>query len=155
MTGETWFRIRLGLLVLAFVVALGNPAREFDTLWAMPVWMVWIVVVAAALGVLAIPLMLLWVIGLQAANPGSDKQWARPTHQADPFRLGNPLLFFHFFAFVLAACALGALVSALWRGLPALCAGLTWGAAAVSTLAGVRLAMRTFKHKLAAPATAP
>ena len=44
MTGKTWFRIRLGLMILAFIASLVTPFRQFDDLSELSKtssWMVW------------------------------------------------------------------------------------------------------------------
>lgn len=103
----------------------------------------------AIAGVLLMPVMLLAIIGLQALNPWSDDLWTRPTHRSNPFRLGNPLLLFHFAAYFAAASGLGVLVSSLWHGLYAAAYGALGILGAASVLVGVRLCMRVFKHKMA------
>ncbi len=96
MSGKTWFRIRLILLVLWFLAGLlvPNPQiEELSTASGMDRIFLFVVLAVAAV---VVPFMILAVLAFQAINPFSDKVWTRPTHHSNPFRLGNPLLPFHF-----------------------------------------------------------
>ena len=118
----------------------------------MPSWMVWMIGAMMLLAILVIPLMLQAIIAIQYVNPFSDKTWTRPTHESNPFHFGNPLLFFHFGAYLGGAGSMGTLLSAIWNGLPALLGGLAGILGAFSVLLGVHLAMRLFRSKMAAAA---
>jgi len=149
MAGKTWFRIRSGLLAYGFIAAAATAHVQLAQLRSFPFAMTLGFYVVCAVMLLAIPLMLVAVIGFQAVNPFSDKMWTRPTHQSNPFRFGNPLLFFHFAGYFFGAAGLGVLVSALWNGLPALLGGLEGMVGAFTTLVGVRWAMHVYRFKMA------
>jgi hypothetical protein len=95
------------------------------------------------------------VLSIQVVNPLSDAQWTRPTHASNPLRLGNPLLFFHFAAYLAGAIGIGYLLSALWNGVYAIGMGVFMLLGAVATLAGVRLSMVVFKSKMADESRTP
>jgi hypothetical protein len=107
-----------------------------------------VIAVVGIVATLVIPFMLLFIIGLQAANPLSDKVWTPPDHRSNPFRFSNPLFFFHFAAFCVGAAGIGALVSVIWNGLIVLLYGGQLILAAVMLLVGVRWCMRVFSHKM-------
>ncbi len=144
MTDDTWFKIRMGLTGLTFVSGLALPSQEAD----IPQWPVVFSVVACLLISLFAVFGVLFVIGFQAFSPLSDKVWKRPTHRTNPFRLGNPLPFFHFGAFYSGAGGLGMLISTLWKGTDAAMIGAFITLNSACVLVGVHLAMRVFEHKL-------
>ena len=150
MSEKTWFRIRISLFVFSFAAALFVPnpqIEELSTASGMDR-----IFLFAALAVIAvvIPFMVLAVLAFQAINPFSDKTWKLPTHHSNPFRLGNPLLFFHFAVYLGAAAGLGTVISSVWRGLFAAILGLILLVYSLSVLIGVRLTMRVFRYKMAA-----
>lgn len=147
--GRLWFRIRIGLIAVTFVMGLFSAREEISELEQLPASALRFTAMHLGFGILLMPLMLLFVIGIQATNPLSDKTWTRPTHSSNPLRLGNPLLFFHFAAYVFGASGLGVAVSALWNGPYAAAIGLLLIAGAGSVLAGLRLSMWVFKDKMA------
>lgn len=153
MTGKMWFRIRMALFVLTFLSALLVPNPQIEELSATSGMDQIFLFVFLGVVAVFIPFMLLCTLAIQAINPFSDKVWTRPTHQSNPFRLGNPLLFFHFGVYLCAASGLGIIVSSLWRGLFAAVFGLIMLVYSVSILLGVRLTMRVFKHKMAGEST--
>lgn len=127
---------------------LGTPPGTFQELPSFSTGTFVVFGLHAILLTLFLPLGLLFVIGIQSVNPFSDDVWTRPTHHSNPLHLGNPLLFFHFFAFFVGASGLGVVVSSLWNGLPAALHGILglWGSSMI--LVGIRLCMRVFQHKL-------
>ena len=149
MTGNTWFKIRLALIAIGFAAGMFLPWNETATAFGeMPREMLVLVLILSVGGVLLSPIILLFVIGIQSTNPFSDRRWTRPAHRSNPFRFGNPLLFFHFAAYFTGAQALGVLVSALWWGPYAAAMGALGIAGAAGILLGVRLSMRVFKRKM-------
>ena len=148
MSGHTWLRIRLGFMALVFLAGLFVPAEQFEELRSRPNRTLATVGVFKVVSLSFIPLMLLLVIGIQAVNPFSDDKWTVPTHRSNPLRLGNPLLFFHFGAFIGGASGLGMLVSSLWNGLFVAAFGAVVVLGSIMSLVGVRLCSRVFKHKM-------
>ncbi len=154
MSGKTWFSIRLILFVLSFLSALLVPNPQIEELSRTSGMDRIFFFVALAVVAVLIPFMLLAVLAIQTINPFSDKVWTCPTHQSNPFRLSNPLLFVHFCIYLCAAAGLGTVISCFWQGPFAAIFGFIMLAYSVSILLGVRLAMRVFKHKMAGePAT--
>ena len=146
MTADTWFKIRLVLMGLAFLSGLLGPSVTADGFEdTLPLWLI---VVICLFVLVPIPFGILLVVGIQAANPLSDKTWNAPSHHANPFRLGNPLLLFHFGAFLVAAGSLGVLLSAAWKGALVAVGGAFGVLAGVSCFLGVKLSMRVCKDKL-------
>ena len=157
MKGKTWFQVRLVLMAFAFVSLLAIPSGQFTPgqfteLAEMPSWRVWVSGAMMIIFIFTMPMILQVIFAIQYVNPLSDKTWTRPTHESNPFHLGNPLLFFHFVAYVFGAGSMGTLLSAIWNGLPALLGGLAGILGAFSVLLGVHLAMRLFRSKMAAAA---
>jgi hypothetical protein len=100
--------------------------------------------------VVFIPLALLGVIGLQVVNPMSNERWHPPRHDSNPLYLRNPLYFFHFVAFFIAAMGIGSFLGATWAGWAALAAGAGGVLAGGSIYMGLRLSMRVYHWKIAA-----
>jgi hypothetical protein len=146
----TWRKVRYGLYVFGFAAGLGRtflplqdpagsgPAESSTT----------VLVVGSAAILLFIPLGLLGIVGLQAANPMSDKQWDPPRHDANPLYPRNPLFFFHGAGWFFAASGSGILAGTFWAGWKAFVAGLYLLLAATAVLAGVRLCMRVYTSKI-------
>jgi len=147
MNGRAWFRIRLVLICLGFVVGIASPPWLSDELLSEIPWP--FVAGALAMALFFPPIALLFVIGIQAINPWSDRWWHRPTHRSNPFRLGNPLLFFHFAVYFSAVGGLGQLASGIWSGAGAALTGLSVLIGSGSTLLGLRLCMGVYRHKMA------
>lgn len=103
------------------------------------------------LGLLAMPFVLSAVISFQAMNPLSDQYWSPPTHDDNPFHLGNPLRFFHFASFQVPATGLGITIAGLSMRVDFLVSGIFVMLGGLSTLAGVHLAMRLCKRKIKQP----
>ncbi len=152
MIGSTWIKIRLSFFVICFASALFVPAEQSEKFEISSDWMFSVEVIFAILGLMFIPIGLLLVIGLQAANPFSDEKWSPPTHRSNPLHFGNPLLFFHFAAFGIGAQSLGFLTSSLWNGWPVAVLGTFGVLGAIMVLVDVRLCMRVFKDKMMEPA---
>jgi hypothetical protein len=144
-----WFKIRLGFHAFGLVSGALFAHRGAAGLTGLEPWGPRFLAIFGGIAVLVLPFMLVAVLSIQAVNPLSDKQWTRPTHASNPFRLGNPLLFFHFAAYLALAQAVGILLSALWNGVYAAALGVFMLLGAVATLVGVRLSMRVFKSKMA------
>lgn len=144
----TWLRIRITILCLGFAASLFVPVAQFDQLSRLPAPMMISFGAFAVVCFALIPFMLLFVIGIQVANPMSDDKWTIPTHKSNPFQLGNPLPFFHFGAYLNAACGLGLMVASLWQGVLALAYGVLTLAAAFMFLVGIQLCIRVYAQKI-------
>ena len=149
MTPQTWIRIRAILLGLS-VIAGGLAFLMPDTFpySDLPPSMAWIFGGFILLSLVLAPFMLAAVILFQAINPFSDKVWTRPSHYCNPFRLGNPLLFFHFASFMFMAAGLGMSLTSFMGGIRQLLEGVYTILGGFAFLAGVHLAMRWCKHKM-------
>jgi hypothetical protein len=150
MRSTIWFRIRLAIIAVAAVLALVVPTDQYNELRRFPTEGLILLAAFGAVILLFIPLGLLFVIGIQSVNPYSDAMWSKPTHDANPFRLRNPLLFFHFAAYVTLAVGVSLVLSSIWRGWFALAHGLLMLLGALMILAGVKLSTRVFRHKMSA-----
>ncbi|OLQ72185.1 hypothetical protein BIT28_24485 [Photobacterium proteolyticum] len=95
---------------------------------------------------LASSLMLLLVIGFQAVNPFSSKVWIEPSWNINPFTLSQPLVFFHFAAWIVTVQAIVNLIVSIflgysyWLSLIGVVVGL-------SVFAGLKMARVVFRHK--------
>jgi len=149
MTPQAWYKTRMVLLGLS-AVAGGLTFLTPDTFpyKDLPPTMAWIFGGFILLSLVLFPLMVAAVISFQALNPLSNKVWTRPSQYCNPFRLGNPLLFFHFAAFAFIACGLGMLLTSFLGGLSQLLQGVYSILGGLACLAGVHLAMRICKRKM-------
>jgi hypothetical protein len=144
-----WFKVRLGFHVFGLAGGALFAHQGVAELARLEPWELGFLAILSGVAVLLMPFMLVMVLSIQAVNPLSDAAWTRPTHASNPFRLGNPLLFFHFAGYLAGAQGLGFLLSALWNGVYAAAIGVFMLLGAVATLAGVRLSMWVFRSKLA------
>lgn len=146
---NTWFRIRM--VCYGFYLLLGAVTGYLEPRFhpELPPTLLWHFGLASILSVLLLPFMVAVVISFQAINPWSAKIWTRPTHHVNPLNMRNPLLFFHFAAYLFIAGGTGMLVSsaACMSVFAAAHGGLIiLGGGGV--LVGVRLAMRWCRKKM-------
>ncbi len=150
-----WYRFRLVMLPVCFFAGAVNAAVQDHLAPADAIAPLPRLIVFGIVGVLAMPLMLAAVMFFHSVTPWSDPYWTPPTHQDNPFRLGNPLRFFHFAAFQVMATGLGIAIAAPWTRVDLLVIGVITILGGASTLVGVHLAMRLCKHKLRPTPPAP
>ena len=149
MNGDLWFKIRMGVMAAGFVIGLiASGALPVDELRELPTPMLGVLTAVVIIGLALMPVMLIAVVGVQAINPASDERWDVPSHRSNPFRLGNPLTFFHFIGCTIAVASLGFIVSGIWNGLYAVIYGVLLLIGSAMVLLGVRLCTRIFKHKI-------
>ena len=111
--GRPWLFARAALAAVVFIAGLiGLGAHRQLPESANPGIGLAVIV---AFQLVAWPIMLLLVLGLQAINPFSARTWEYPRWSDNPFRFSQPLRFFHMAIFTMAAAALGTSLSALWR----------------------------------------
>ncbi|WP_064603967.1 hypothetical protein [Photobacterium sp. J15] len=91
-------------------------------------------------------LILLLVIGFQAVNPFSNKVWIEPSWDINPFTLSQPLVIFHFQAWVVTVQALVNLIVSVFQGY-SYWSSLMGVTAGLSVLLGLRGARVIFRHK--------
>ncbi|HHJ3241685.1 TPA: hypothetical protein ACQJOV_002768 [Vibrio parahaemolyticus] len=91
-------------------------------------------------------LALLSVIGFQAINPFSKKVWLEPAWDINPFTLSQPLVVFHFLAYIVTVQALVNLVVSIIKG-DLYEFSLIGCVAGLSILSGVRLVRIVFRRK--------
>jgi hypothetical protein len=155
MTGEHWYRFRLATYVFAFLAAVATPffvPREpLDFMAAQPPWMLAELIAGAFVLMATFPLMALFVVGIQAINPWSDRVWSMPTLRSNPFNSGNPLTGLHDAVYVVGVGGLGVLVSSLWNGLVCAAVGVLQIFGAAMIFVAVRLCRRVFHHKFSEP----
>lgn len=142
-----WRKFRIAASLLCFVAGFATVALQSDSAaneqpFPFPLSPF------SILGLLAMPFVLSAVISFQAMNPLSDQYWSPPTHDDNPFHLGNPLRFFHFASFQVSAFGMGMTIAALCTRLDFLISGIFMMLGGLSTLAGVHLAMRFCKRKI-------
>lgn len=97
---------------------------------------------------LVCPIMILFVVGLQAANPLSAPVWRRPSWSLNPFQPKEPLQFFHLGAFHSMAGWVVGLAAAVFRGPAGVPLALSLISIGCGIWLGVRLCMIVFKRKM-------
>jgi hypothetical protein len=117
----------------------------------MPLTVLLLLVLAAGVMLLVLPFMVAVLILFQSLNPMSNDVWERPHHRANPFRLGNPLLFLHFAGWLAIASGAGMALRSVTGELGFLFHGLYVIVSGGSILVGVRLGMRWCRKKMAPP----
>jgi hypothetical protein len=150
MKAETWLRMRLVLIGIFFIGgSLSFLVPDLFTFPDLPPTMMWLPIGFLVTCIALSPIMVAAVISFQVLNPFTDKTWTRPTHSSNPLRLRNPLLFFHFASYLCMAQGLGMALTSFLGGWVQLMWGLQGLAGGLGCLAGVHLAMRWCKHKMA------
>ena len=103
-------------------------------------------------GVIATPLFMLAIIGVQAVNPFSKPRWTKPSWQTNFLQLRDPLHGFHMLGYVAMFLGLGAGSATIIAPDGAIMwLGPVWMAQGLSVLCGVRLCMRVFSNKYGRP----
>jgi hypothetical protein len=137
--GWVWVRIALvvagGISGLSFTSA--ETAASSNLGWS-----------ACPILLLACPIMILFVVGLQAVNRRSAPVWRRPSWSLNPFQPKEPLQFFHLGAFHFIAGGMVGLAAALFRGPTGVPLAVSLIAIGCGTWLGVRLCMVVFRRKM-------
>ena len=138
---NVWTIIRLALVVLAAVAPFFLPteSQPFQSI----TWQFLVVIVVA------LPLMLLFIVGIQAINPYSAPVWNRPSWSVNPFSTREPLQFFYFAAFVFVASGIGAVARLLALGVGSYVEALLPLVIGFGVLLGVALCMLVYRSKMA------
>jgi hypothetical protein len=143
-----WFKIRIVLFAIGFLLAVFLPTDQIDELRSSPQWILVALGVMSVLFVVITPLLILFVVGIQSINPLSDRSWDEPNHHANPFHFGNPLLFFHFAGYLGATVGLGILLTSFWRGPYAAASGAFVLLDSLMIGVGVRFSARVFRKRV-------
>lgn len=94
------------------------------------------------------PLGLTFIIGIQALNPYSAKNWRKPSWDINPFLFKEPLQFFHLGSFHFLAGGLVACTTLLDRGKAAAPLAVSLLSIGIGVWLGVQLCMILFKNKM-------
>jgi hypothetical protein len=131
-----WMYLRLTLLGIGALAGVGHARgiRELgalaDSCWDLP-----LILVGTAL-VTLVPV---------AINAWNRRRWERPGWHSNPFRLGQPVLFFHLGAFYFIATGLGATAwAAVHLDKLAMISSAGFLCAGLGILGGVRLSLWLF-----------
>lgn len=145
MTG--WFKFRVACWTIAFLEGLVLPSlqKHFPPSEELPLSEI---VIINAIGLVALPAMMVVFFWLRAMAPLGNEYWKSPTHHDNPFHFRNPFGFFHFVAFCCPFMGLGLMIAAIWTRVDFLVYGVFGILYGVSLLAGVHLSMRVFKDKM-------
>jgi hypothetical protein len=104
---NVWPYVRGGLVAVSLLGGiLGTDRRDVDFGYGLHE-------IAAAVFVFGVVGMLL-VIGIQAFNSRSDPEWSYPAWALNPYKLGQPMQFFHFGGYFILAAGVGALLRSLF-----------------------------------------
>lgn len=137
----------MGIIIFSVLAVFLIPTALYDDMRSIPSNFILPLLLFAAICLISIPIMLLFVIGIQYINPLSDKYWSKPTHDANPFCFGNPLFFFHFGAYQMLAVGVGSFISALWHGWPALLHGIFLLLGSLMFLVGIHACVHCYHKK--------
>ncbi len=88
-----WKLFRIVLIALVGVVSLFTPLKQ--QVQPQIYWN------ELAIIFICIPVVLLFVVGIQAINPYSAKVWRKPNWNINPLNFRDPVHFFHFGAYVM------------------------------------------------------
>jgi hypothetical protein len=90
---STWKKIRIGIIVIAAATAFFLPVELHEE-----PSMNWTELVILFVFV---PIGLLFIIGIQAVNPFSAKEWKKPDWDMNFLNFTDPVPFFHFGAYIM------------------------------------------------------
>jgi hypothetical protein len=136
-----WPYVRVGLTAASFLGgAFAAEPQHIDFGYGLPE-------IAAAVFMFGIVGML-FVVGIQAFNPRSDAEWAYPNWALNPFRLGQPLQFFHFGGYFMLAAGVGALLRSLFVDAMPVAEPVLFTFCGAGVLVGVWCCTRVFKKKM-------
>lgn len=135
-----WLWVRLGLVSAAFLGGLlmtPEPAAVPPIEWAvLPIVLI------------LVPFGLLFVVGVQYANPRSAPVWRYPEWRVNPFKFSEPLQFFHLAAFIGLAQGVGTLIHLAITQTAIFPEALMALAIGVGMLLGVKLCAVAFRKKM-------
>lgn len=91
---KKWAYIRLALIAIGVALMLFSGRVVKQSTPPMEAFSIAVVFLSSIIGIL-------FVIGIQSINKWSAKTWTKPSWNANPFSLRQPLQFFHFAAYFL------------------------------------------------------
>ncbi len=137
---NVWFYLRGATVVASFAGGLFGKGRPVD--FGFPL----LYLAAAFFGFSAVGM--LFVIGIRALNSHSDAVWKYPAWMLNPFRLGQPLQFFHWGGYLFLAAGVGALIRTTITGDTRLTEPVVFTACGAGALFGVWCCTRIFRKKM-------
>ena len=146
---KSWRTLRIALCIMGFATGLFD-SPEFGLSVAENNSLMSVIFLGVVFFVLTIfiPAGLLFVVGFQAnLNLLPHKKWTYPTWDSPVLDLCDPLLLFHAATYAILATGTGFIVSAIFRGLPALINGILIVYACCLALFTIKLCTKKFKHK--------
>ena len=93
------------------------------------------------------PVGLLFVLGIQAANPKSEKTWNKPAWELNPLNFSDPIQFFHLGAHIMLVQGVVTLFRISLSGVPFYIEAYVPLVMAGGILLGVKLVMLVFRSK--------
>jgi hypothetical protein len=138
---NAWPYVRGGVVAASFLGGiLGTNRRVVELGISLPT----IAFATFTLGIVG----MLFVIGIQAFNPRSDAVWAYPKWTLNPFKLRQPLQFFHLGGYFFLLAGVGALSRWLLVRETPLAEPIAFSAWGAGILAGVWCCTRVFHKKM-------
>ena len=135
-----WLYVRLAIIAIGVVsqfFASSNENQEApEVIWTF-------VPVGFIFGVVGLQ----FIIGLQAFNPMSAKNWLRPSWQHNPFNFKQPLQFFHFGGWFMLASSLPYLPEVIEGNQESMFLAATLASFGLGMLLGVRLSVLIYRRK--------
>lgn len=139
-----WLYVRLAVISVVVMLQFFSPASEYqetpDISWVS----VPIVYIFAIVGIQL-------VVGIQAFNPMSAKNWLRPGWRNNPFNLKQPLQFFHFAGWLMLASSLSYLPAGVGGAQGSMFLVAMPASFGVGTLMGVKLSVILYRRKFDFP----
>jgi hypothetical protein len=138
---NAWPYVRGGIVAAGFLGgAFGTDRRVVDFGISQP---------GSALGAFTFGVIgMLFVVGIQAFNPRSDTVWAYPKWTLNPFKVGQPLQFFHLGGYLFLLAGVGALLRWLFVRETPLAEPIALSSFGAGIVAGVWCCTRLFHKKM-------
>lgn len=93
------------------------------------------------------PIVMLFAIGIQASNPFSAVHWTHADWDSNFLSMSDPLHFFHFGAYEILCCGIGAVLTSPFAESRVWIEGLSWISSGIGLLLGIKLCERCFPQK--------
>lgn len=131
----SFFAIRFFLIVFGFVTSLVVAQPVSDNQLPNPLIFLGLV-----------PVMLIFVLGIQFINPKSGSTWQPPSWWVNPFNFSQPYQFFHLAFYFFLASGVGLIISSTYSA-SSLKYGLCQLAMGLGGITGIKIAKYIYARK--------
>lgn len=147
----TWFRLRVlvhcALLCISFGVSMSGHAELREASSRVPVDFYVLLGISSMFFFSTFAALFVLMMGGQAAVTSKSERWSLPNHWANPFRIRQPAIMWHFCGWIIVSFGVGPVLASPWAGAPALMSGVMVIGAGGAILLGVHVSARIYRRK--------